>query len=502
MLSELRMTRRFAKVCLMLSCVAPVSFAQGPIRVETDQVLVPTVVFDKKLYAHKNDLKAQVEKDPDFWDTIAIRDLAASDFHLSEDGRDQAIVSVKLEAPTSAMIQDNQGQHVERGGTGGGRWSYPNTVNLSIGFPHYVIAYLPPDSPPGSCHQVRVSVGRPNVEVFSRSEYCNTKHSATDPLNGTEFGQKMERESAQPGEGKIDLAARAFAFHSAAGVSRAYIALEFPPQSLKHEIRGDRLYATIGVLGMIYSHDGTVVTRFSDFACCDYGNQKESRWKAWTEARRDEQSSSLLPYRYDKQIDLAPGDYVLEVLLSDGDNFGRRKIPLHVEYFRASELSISEIALCKRIRKAPIDPLDIPGALSGRYIPLVSKGQEFVPAVDSHVLKYGKLKALDLYFYFEIYAPRLEGQVGTTVQAHVRVVDPRTGDIKIGSQAVDTAPSLDAGSPFVFVGWGIHLDTLDAGPYEMEVQATDSAGRSTPWKKTAFNIEFVKSSPMKDYRVQ
>src|SRR5277367_2249834 len=114
MLTRLRMTKLFAEGCLVVACLAPISFAQGPIRVETDQVVVPTVVFDKKLYAHQQDLQSRIEKDPHFWDTIAIRDLVASDFHLSEDGRDQTIVSVKLEAPTSVRVEDNRGRHTEK----------------------------------------------------------------------------------------------------------------------------------------------------------------------------------------------------------------------------------------------------------------------------------------------------------------------------------------------------------------------------------------------------
>lgn len=502
MVAKLRPAWLFARACLLLVCIAPVSVAQGPIRVETDQVLVPTVVFDKKLYAHKHDLIAQVEKDPHFWDTIAIRDLSASDFHLSEDGRDQTIVSVKLEAPTSVTVQDDSGRHVETVGTGGGRWGYPNIAKPSLGFPHYVIAYLPPVSPPGSCHQVLVSVARPNLEVFSRSEYCNTIHPATDPLNGTEFGQKMERQFAQHSGGKILLDTRAFAFHNAAGASRVYIALEFPPQSLTHQMRGDRLYATIGVLGKIYGQDGGLVTQFSDFACCDYGNQKESFWKSLTETRRAQQNTSLLPDRYDKQIDLAPGDYVLEVLLSDGDSFGRGKMSLHVEDVTESELSISEIALCRRIRRTPVADPGIPKSQSGRYIPLVSRGEEYTPAADSRFPRYGKLSRLDLYFYFEIYAPRVTGHGGTVLEAQVRVVDHRTGDVKISPQPVDAAPARDADTGFVFIGWGVHLNTLDPGSYELEVRATDSAGHSTPWKKAAFTTELWKPTEVNNHNLR
>jgi hypothetical protein len=502
MLTRLRVVRLMAKAGLLLACAAPVSFAQEPIRVETNQVVVPTVVFDKKLYEHKKDLAAQVDKNPHFWDTIAITNLIATDFHLSEDGHDQSIVSVKLEAPTSAMVQDNWGRHVESVGTGGGRWGHPDTTALTFSFPHYVLTYLPPVSPPGSCHQVMVTVGHPNLEVYTRSEYCNTKHPATDPLNGTEFGQKLEQQLAQPNDGKIDLAARAFAFYDASGESRAHLGLEFRPQSLKHEMREDRLYATIGLLGMVYGHDGTLLTRFSDFACCDYGHQKTSLWKTWTAAPPEQRNTSLLPLRYDTQIDLAPGDYVVEVLLSDGENFGRRKILLHVDNFTAGELGISEIALCRRIRAAATAPADVPMTPSGRYIPLVSKGAEYVPAADARVVKYGQFPIPNLYFYFEIYAPSPGGAAGPSLQAQTRLIDLRTGNIKVDYGAVDALPYRIAGSPFVFIGRGLRLDELDPGSYELQVQATDAAGHSTPWKKAAFTIEFVKSITLKDYPLQ
>jgi hypothetical protein len=63
--------------------LAAITPAQGPIRVESRQVLVPTVVFDKKLYTlidkkdHKHTLSYLIAHDPYFWDSIAIRTLAA-----------------------------------------------------------------------------------------------------------------------------------------------------------------------------------------------------------------------------------------------------------------------------------------------------------------------------------------------------------------------------------------------------------------------------------------
>jgi hypothetical protein len=47
---------------VILPCIsaapAPVSAAQDPIRVQSDEVLVPTVMFDEGLYAQLNKMKA------------------------------------------------------------------------------------------------------------------------------------------------------------------------------------------------------------------------------------------------------------------------------------------------------------------------------------------------------------------------------------------------------------------------------------------------------------
>jgi hypothetical protein len=487
-----RLARLVTLSGILLACFAPVAVAQEPIRVETDQVVVPTVVFDKKLYAHKSDLREQIEKDPHFWDTIAIKDVAASDFHLTEDGKEQAIVSAKLEAPTSLLVQDNRGQHLENVGTGGGRWSHPDTPYMNWSFPHYLVSYWPPYSAPGSCHEVTVTVSRPNSEVFARSEYCNTKHPATDPLNGTAFGQKMEKDLAQRADGKLEMTARAWTFHGVEGESRVYLTLQFPPGLLKHELRGDKLYATIGLLGKIYGQDGKLVQQFSDFACCDYGNQKHSFWKSLRPDIPDKRSTTLVPNRYDTQFDLPPGDYSLEVLLSDGENYGRRKIPLHVPDLTGSQLSISEIALCGRVRTKSNTAPDAMEVKAGRYIPLRSRNAEFVPEADPVITEYANGDVPSLYFYFEIYAPRIEGEPPiTSLEAHMRVVEAKSGVTRADLGSADALAYQTANSPFIFIGRGLRLDTYGVGSFRLEVQVTDSNGHSSPWKAAPFAIEYA-----------
>jgi hypothetical protein len=137
-------------------------------------------------------------------------------FYLFEEAQEQRIQRVKLEPPGFRVVQDNLGKHPETIGTGGGIWAYPDwpatDQSAWLALPQYVIAYMPPRSPPGSCHQIQVRVRNAKLRVWTRSEYCNTPHPASDPLNGTELGKKMEAAVGLGTAGAIDVSARVAAF--------------------------------------------------------------------------------------------------------------------------------------------------------------------------------------------------------------------------------------------------------------------------------------------------
>ena len=385
---------------------APVARAQGPIRVESNEVLVPAVVFDRKLDAlleqenGPHALSDLVAHNPHFWDSILIRDLVAKDFHLFEDGQEQPVHRAALEPPTFSIVRDSMGAHPENIGLGGGRWSYPDQPEKDIGvwfpWPQYLIAFVPQPSAVGSCHRIQVRVGRPNLVVWTRSEYCNTKHPLTDPLNGTAFGKKMEADLAAAKPDKIHLALQVVSFLEDTGATRVYIELEFPWESLHHEYKNDTLYATIGVMGMVYRKDGSAAARFSDFACCDYGSDNGSRSaSAQTSGDSSHQGIAMIPNRYETQIDLPPGEYDVRVVLSDGEKFGRQQMPLSVDSVDGKDLAISDVALCTRIREAPGASPQAPAGRAGNYILPISKGVAFTPATNP---RFKKNKPLYSYF--------------------------------------------------------------------------------------------------------
>jgi len=486
---------RFFAVSSGILSVATIAAAQGAIRVESRQVLVPTVAFDKKLYTltsknhHGHTLSYRIAHDPHFWDSIAIRTLTAKDFNLYEDGHAQRIESASLEAPSFSIVSDNLGQHPESIGTGGGRWTYPDLANaeqsLWLPWPQYVIAYVPPPSPAGSCHQIRVDVGRrSNLVVWTRSEYCNTPQPAGDPLSGSEFGKRMEEDLKSGAAGKIDLKLQAVAFYGVADAARVNIRLEFPWKILKHEFKDGTLKATIGAAGIIYDRDGNVAARFSDFACCDYGSSNKPSATAQHSENSYDRDTSMIPDGYETEIDLPPGEYEIQAIISDGEKFGRRKMPLLVKLRDEKQISMSDVVLCRRVRKISKEAQDVPGKMAGSYVPLASRGVEFAPTA-SPAFKSNEM----LYVYFEVFDPRSSTQAATNLRVQLKIVNAKTGHTEIDFAPVDAAPYVKQGGSIIRITRGIPLSGLPDGEYELQVRAAGPAGTFTEWHKANFAVQ-------------
>ncbi len=181
---------------------------------------------------------------------------------------------------------------------------------------------------------------------------------------------------------------------------------------------------------------------------------------------------------------LKPGQYNLRVALRDGKKLGLAEMPVTVDDYEGKQLALSGIALAKRFRKAPTTPQSVITELPENYMPLVSQGVEVTPAADARFQKSDPF-----YFYFEIYHPEQTASPAATVQAHLRIVKAKTG------QAVKDLPPVNAASyakpddPVIPIGGGIDISSFSKGSYELQVQATDSAGNTTPWRTVKFTIE-------------
>lgn len=409
--------------------------------------------------------------------------LTEKDFHLFEDGVEQKIQRAQLEPPAFRVVEDNLGKHPEIVGSGGGLWAYPDTpetdMRVWLAWPQYVLAYAPQKSPAGSCHQIQVKVERANLEVWTRSEYCNTDHPASDPLIGTEFGKQLQAK-ANPGTlSDIDLKMKVWAFADNPDAARVYVSLDFPWQALLYEFRDGTLYTTVGSLVMVYRKDGTLAARYSDFACCDYGNEKKSNAsERQTElqhvAAQLPEVEALLPNRYETQFALPPGEYEVRAVLSDGVHFGVQEAPLAVASYNASKLGISDVVLSRRARKVPPEATEAEAQVAKSYTPLISKGVEFTPTPNPQFWSTDTLFA-----YFEINDPLADGQPGAKVQVNMRITDTESGTEVDRFAPVDTKTYSKAGSPLIAVARGVPLKRLTPGVYRLDVQARNAEGKST-----------------------
>lgn len=445
---------------------------------------------------------------------LYIRGLTAKDFHLLVDGVEQRIQSVTSESE-GLRVRDNLGLHHEFSQTPAGKWS---TTDGRI--PQYIIqgweeygflarnrydlSFVPKSSDAPGCHEIKVNVDRRNSIVAARDQYCD-RESPSDILNGSTFGDQLERDltSGQPGE--IPLAIQTAAFARDKGGSRVQIALEFPLESLHWRWRQDwTLDVRFGVLGIIYRRDGTVASRFSDFtgykpyatgAVLGMRGTTINRFTNLTEQFgvpsnfasmiQKHFEKGTLPTRYETHVDLPPGEYDLRIVLSDGEKFGRAEAHLSIENNDGKNLALSSVMLCKRFRDAHVAEVEAAAAnFAPQYVPMVSKGIQVTPAGDTD-FKAGE----PLIPYFEIYAAHAAGKPDTRIQVHLRIVDAKNSETVKDFPAVDAAEYVQPGSTTIPIAREVPIAALPKGSYRLKVQASDSAGRSTAWRSANFTIK-------------
>lgn len=504
------------------------------IRVEPHQVIVPAFVFLQDIRTtltpeERNcglanaamffKLRLSDPYKPLDCDRTVMRDLKAKDFNLSEDGVAQKVQDVTVQRVPLVNARDSAGWHVDFSYTPLGKWSTadlgPLLVPGDVGYrddtgwhpayyyapqrmlytyggrtylpggagSFYRIAYVPPQSEPGSCHKVRVGVNGPNASVFARRDYCNVQHAPSDPLEGSKLGDQLLGYATAGQKGKIPLALQTAVLPAGATRSRVDVALSFPWHRLWRDWREGTLFATIGVLGMVYNQQGAVVLRFSDFGCCSQDRPDYVRGDKHTHAdpARDK---TLIPSRYEAQFDLPPGEYKLRMVLGDGHDFGIADSLFTVEPPDHSALKISSVVLCDRFRDATgAEQEDTAAVLAPAYAPLVSKGAQFAPAGDTRMQAGQRLFA-----YFEVQYPGvLDGTARLSMQ--LKVTRLKHGEVEIDTGPRDVTSWVQPGSAIVHVAEEINVNNLRLGSYRVEVQVLDAAGRTSAWHSANFAVE-------------
>lgn len=478
------------------------------IKVESNLVLVPVFVYAKYglqplpskeekrcLYSESSlfySLSADQSFSPRDCAARVVKDLTPDDFRLFEDGQLRRVETVARQS-WALDVRDNRTWHIENSDTPQGIWSSSDLDHSFMpGGPpfYYILGYVPGEADRG-CHRIRVEVVRPNTQVFSRDEYC-AGQSPSNLLKGTKIGDKLERELSETGHGNIPVSAQAGVV-PVGNKQVEDVVLEFPWQQLTYsaDVTSGRFYIHIGILGAVYSREGKIVTRFSDLLWPSYWPTVVMGWATSTAfADRDLLPSYLshwkpvwLPTRYETQFDLAPGDYDLRIVLSDGSKVGRVEMPLTVEDYQSEPLALSSVFLCNRFRDAHVAEIETKEAnFVPQYVPLVSKAVRVTPAGDMQFESGDLLSA-----YFEIYDQQLAANHAPRIQANLRIVDTK-GDVVKQFGAVDATTYEQPSSVVVPIAREIPIAKLRKGEYRLEVQASDSAGRITPWKAASFTI--------------
>lgn len=423
-----------------------------PIRVESDEVLVPVYVSQ--------------------WNTLlSVPDLKVHDFRLFEDGKEQRIQQVTAERAYGDEFLDNFGvRELDGALTPGQKWvmvlqkSIPLMWRTEPGPVYiYFLSYVPPNSSLAKCHKIKVQVRGGGVYVDARDQYCDVSHPVSDPLAGTPLSNQMEDFTTSDAIGKVKTQMGA-GFLFVNGKPRVYITAEFPLGALN-----------IDVLELAYTKDGGLVLRSSDIqGGHNRGDTSLARLFTWN--------------HHEAEMELSPGDYELHTIVSADGKFGKAESHLIVPPFDREQIDLSSVFICRQFHKysdseAPPDP-NHPSTLRD-FTPLVSKGREFTPTADT------AFQQKDIFFaYYEVYDPLLAATATTAVQTRLRIINTATNKAESDTGWQNAAEWVEPGDTVIHVAPLVRLDkTMAQGSYRIEVQASDSAGRITETRTATFGVD-------------
>ena len=362
-------------------------------------------------------------------------------------------------------------------GTGG--FVIVNTNNLLGGIEriandqseYYLLSYKPPESPEGSCHSLKVKVDRSGTNVRFRSGYCKVR--PLDLLAGSVTEKDLENKGAGELPGNVTAVVRVPYFYTAPDVARVHMVMDVPAKSLPFEKVKGKQHAGLNVLGIAYKPDGSVAARFSDTVDLDFDGKKEV------------EEFQKKPFHYEKQFDIAAGNYKLKVVFSSGnDTFGKVETPLGVRPYDGKKIGLSSIVLSNNAVKVAGADQALDSQLLDDSKPLIIRGLQVFPSATNHFKKSDKAIA-----YIEVYDPSLAGEKPPQLGMEYRIIDIKTGDKKLDVGVMDTKDLIKPGNPMVPIGVNLPLETLAPGTYRVDLRAEDSAGNSTDFRIAEFELE-------------
>jgi VWFA-related protein len=335
---------------------------------------------------------------------------------------------------------------------------------------YYLLGYAPSDSPEGSCHTLKVKVGRGGTNVRARSGYCNVKSS--DVLAGKTVEKDLESRAAGTAPGTMGGSVEAPYFYASPNTAQVNLSMEIPSTSIDFSKVKGKSHADVNFLGIAYRPDGSVAARFSDTVTLDL--------------EKDELKQFLQsPMRYQNQFEIGPGNYRLTVVVSaGGQGFGKYESPLTIDTYNGKTFTMSGVVLSNTLLRAGDPSSTLDSALLGDRAPLIVKGLEVVPSSSNH------FKRTDtVLMYAQLYEPRAETSTAPDLVIAYRVVDDKTGKEIFGTGPMPGSAFILKGSPVVPVGFKVPLKDVPPGSYRIEVQAAEVSGDRSPIRKVFFEVE-------------
>ncbi len=379
----------------------------------------------------------------------------------------QASSIILPQIPPSAS--DNQ-QVMYQLAQGTGGFVILNTNNLLGGLEkiakeqneYYILGYTPSESDEGSCHSLKVKVDRGGENVRARTGYCNVK--AVDYLAGKSSEKDLENRVAGTAAGNVNASLQAPFFYTSPNTARVNVAMEIPSDSLKFQKeKGNKLHSEMNVLGVAYKPDGSVAAKFSDTVKFDLD-------------KKELESFHEQPVHYEKQFEMASGQYNLKVAFNGGgEQFGKLETPLKIDAYSPGQFSMSSLTLSKEIHPVSKQNQGLDAALLEDQVPLIIGDAQIIPAGTNRFTKSDKA----LVLYGEIYEPKMVGadpQKLPAVAIQMKVIDRKTSEVKVDSGLMRLPVKTDnAVVPFALK---IPPEKLTTGAYRLEVKGLDSLNQS------------------------
>jgi len=441
------------------------------------------------------------------------RGLSASDFHIFDDGAEQKINYVEESDFSWRDVDDRRSFQPQPHGTWGGFLS--EGVWIAAPTATYTIGYIPPLSQTGDCHTIRVEAGN-NEVLLNRTRYCNTDETNTATVDGRNLAAQMENFAKSGKRGSITVSSRPFVFwasrvlslmrdnnsarispasapaanytyvvvvHDSKAPAIVQIATEYELATKKWDDPCPSKYAAIHVFGIAYKTNGEVAARFGDSYQCrgvhnlsliTFGWDPPSTW-----------GSVTIPSRFNAQIELPPGDYDVHVVVSEGHKFGQARMPVRVETLDGQALTISDIAVNGNLQDASWLLREAAWVSPAPLVPtpLVSKQTQFIPVPDARIPKKTSLP-----LYFEVYEPLLADHSPETY-FRMKITDLKDGTVVMNAGPTSAAQCVTPGNVVIPIALNVDTKKLPSGQYKIEIQASDSAGRTTEWRMAKFEIQ-------------